>query len=496
MRVAEHLASTHAVAATTPTQGDLSGVPLCIDCDGTLLRTDLLHESVFLLLKQSPLVLLMLPFWLVRGRAYMKERVAASVSFSDATLPFNADVVALAREATRAGRKVVLATASPRAFAEQVVAGCPAKFDEVLASEHGHNLKGHSKAQALVRRFGERGFDYAGNSRSDLPVWAVARAAVIVSTDRSLAAAAAATTPVERVVAVEPPRMRDYVRAMRPHQWLKNLLVFVPLLADHRLDELDTLLKACWTFVAFSLFATAAYVFNDLLDLESDRRHMRKRARPFASGRIPVWHGAVALPALLGGALAIVWQLPWGVGAVLAIYFACTLAYSVRLKRQPIVDVMMLASLYTLRVFTGGAATDIKPSFWLLAFCMFVFLSLAFVKRYSELSQTLRRNELTAAGRGYSVNDLPTLMALGTSSGMMAVLVLALYLNHVDIVVENHDARWWWLMPPLLLYWICRLWMKAHRGEVHDDPVVFAVRDWQSLLMLSMCAVLFMVGAR
>jgi 4-hydroxybenzoate polyprenyltransferase/phosphoserine phosphatase len=491
---AERVESARLVGSAAQAGGDLSVVPLCIDCDGTLIRTDLLHESVFLLLKQAPLSLLKLPFWLARGRAHMKERIAATVSFSGATLPFNDDVVALAREAVRDGRKLVLATASPRAFAEQVAARCPLAFDEVFASEHGRNLAGQHKALALVQRFGARGFDYVGNGRSDLPVWAAARAAIVVSADRSLAAAAAATTSVERVVALEPPRVHDYARALRVHQWLKNLLVFVPVLAAHRIDSLETMLAAGWTFVAFCLVASAAYVLNDLLDLESDRRHVRKRARPFASGRVPVWHGAVALPALLGLALVVALRLPWGALAILACYCACTLAYSLRFKRQPVVDVMMLAGLYTLRVIGGSAATGIDPSFWLLAFCMFIFLSLAIVKRYSELSLTLKRNELVAAGRGYSVNDLPALMALGASSGMIAVLVLALYLNQADVAAINHEVRWLWLMPPLLLYWICRLWMKAHRGEVHDDPVVFAVSDWQSLLALSICAGLFLAA--
>ena len=495
MGAAEHIAALDIVGVTATKDVDLSGIPLCIDCDGSLIRTDLLHEAVFLMLKQAPLSLLKLPFWLARGRAYMKERIAACVSFSQSAFPFNEDVLAIAQKAAAEGRLLVLATASPLAFAEQVAARCPVKFDEVLASEHGHNLSGIHKAQALSQRFGERRFDYVGNSRSDLPVWAAARTAIVVSSNRRLSAAAATGTPVEQVIEVQAPKASDYVRALRVHQWVKNLLVFIPVLAAHRIRDLDVLLASCWTFIAFCLVASTAYVLNDLLDLDSDRRHERKRSRPFASGRIPVWHGAVAVPALLGAAALVASTLSPAVGAVLAGYFACTLAYSIRLKRQPIVDVMMLAGLYTLRVLAGGTATGIHPSFWLLAFCMFIFLSLAIVKRFSELLLTLKRSERVASGRGYNVNDLPALMALGASSGMMAVLVLALYVNSAEIADINDDVRALWLMPPLLLYWMCRLWMKTHRGEVHDDPVVFALTDWQSQLVLTISVLLFLAAA-
>ena len=465
-------------------------IALCVDCDGSLIRTDLLHESVFCLLKQAPWLVLLLPIWLLRGKAALKQRLAQRVSVDVTTLPLNDSVVALAREARTAGRRVVLATASHRVPAEALAAHL-GLFDEVLATEGGVNLSGAAKQARLVSRFGERGFDYVGNGHSDLAVWASARRAVVVSANASLARAAAAVTTVDRVIA--PPRagLRAYLRGLRLHQWLKNLLVFVPLFAAHHLHVRVELAQASLAFLAFSLCASAVYVLNDLLDLESDRGHVRKRQRPFAAGLIPVWHGALLIPLLLAAALAIALLLPWAFAAVLAAYFAITLAYSILLKRQVIVDVLMLAGLYTMRVIAGGAATAIVPSFWLLAFSMFLFLSLAMVKRYSELLLTLRQNKTEAAGRGYVVEDLPVLMSIGTGSGLVAVLVFALYINSPETRNNYSGPLWLWLVPPLLLYWVSRIWMKAHRGEVDDDPVVFAVRVWQSLVIVSMAALFF-----
>lgn len=468
-------------------------VPLCVDCDGTLIRTDLLHESVFLLLKHAPWKLVLLPWWLLRGKAFLKERLAQAVRFDWSTLPLNEEVVALARQAREAGRPVVLATASHRLLAEPLARHL-GLFDDVLATDGPTNLSGSRKSDQLSERFGLKGFDYVGNDRKDLPVWSAARQAVVVSSDDRLIEAARSTTQVSRVIPSRSPGLRAYLKALRLHQWLKNVLVFVPLVAAHRLTSSEGLAQALLGFLAFGLCASAVYVLNDLVDLEADRRHVRKRHRPFASGLIPVWHGAFLIPALLGASFATAWWLPIEFVGVLAGYFLCTLAYSLALKRQVVVDVLMLAGLYTLRVVAGGAATDIVPSFWLLAFSMFIFLSLALVKRYSELLVTLQQDQDRPSGRGYTVTDLPVLMSVGTSAGMVAVLVFALYINNPDIPAVYDKPLWLWLVPPLLLYWVSRLWMKTHRGEVDDDPLVFALRDWQSLTVVGLSAILFSVA--
>lgn len=468
-------------------------VPLCVDCDGTLIRTDLLHESVFLLLKHAPWKLVLLPWWLLRGKAFLKERLAQAVRFDWSTLPLNEEVVTLARQAREAGRSVVLATASHRLLAEPLARHL-GLFDDVLATDGATNLSGSRKSHQLSERFGPKGFDYVGNDRKDLPVWSAARQAVVVSSDVRLIEAAKSATRVSQVIPSHSPGLRAYARALRLHQWLKNVLVFVPLVAAHRLTSSEGLVQALLGFLAFGLCASAVYVLNDLVDLEADRRHVRKRNRPFASGLIPVWHGAFLIPALLCASFATAWSLPIEFVGVLAVYFLCTLAYSLAFKRQVVVDVLMLAGLYTLRVVAGGAATGIVPSFWLLAFSMFIFLSLALVKRYSELLVTLQQDQDRPSGRGYTVTDLPVLMSVGTSAGMVAVLVFALYINNPDIPAVYDNPLWLWLVPPLLLYWVSRLWMKTHRGEVDDDPLVFALRDWQSLTVVGLSAVLFSVA--
>ena len=439
--------------------------------------------------------LFFLPFWLFKGKVYLKEKLAHHVSFNWETLPYRESVLNLIKRARDESRPVILVTASPLLWANGIAAylGC---FEQVHASEKGVNLAGKNKAGYLVKLYGERGFDYAGDSDVDLHVWAHADSAIVVSQNRSLVKQAALKTNNIEVTHTPSTKFFVYLRALRIHQWLKNLLVIAPLLAAHQLHSLQSLTQVAYAFLSFSLCASSVYVLNDLLDLDSDRQHVRKRKRPFAAGSIPLWQGMLMVPTLLSAAFILSLLLPIQFTLVLAAYFVMTLAYSVRLKRQVIVDVMLLAGLYTMRIIAGAAATAIKPSFWLLAFSMFIFLSLALVKRYSELLITLQSNKQEAVGRGYSINDLPLLMSIGTSAGLGSVLILALYLNNSETNVMYPNTTWLWLMPPLLLYWTNRMWMKAHRGEVDDDPIVFAARDWQSLLVLFLSVCIFFAALK
>lgn len=469
-------------------------VALCIDCDGTLLHTDLLHESILLLVKQAPLSLMLLPVWLMRGKAYLKERIAERVRFDWSTLPYNDEVLKLIAKSRANGRSIVLATASPHAWASGI-AEYLGIFDVVLATANGINLSGKHKAQRLSEMYGQKQFDYAGNGRSDLPVWTDSRLAIVVSSNASLVAAAGVVAQVTQVIGVPRVGFVAFLKGLRVHQWMKNMLVLVPLLAAHKVSDLGSITQAVLAFLAFSLCASAVYVLNDLLDLESDRQHIRKRARPFASGVIPVWQGVVLVPVLLGASILLAMPLPVAFFAVLTVYFSITLAYSLRLKRQVIVDVMLLAALYTMRIVAGAAATGIVPSFWLLAFSMFIFLSLAIVKRYSELLITLQQQKASAAGRGYFVSDLPVLASIGAASGMAAVLVLALYINDPETARLYPNKMWLWLVPPAILYWITRVWLKTCRSEIDDDPVVFAIKDWQSLVVGTVLAGCFTLAA-
>jgi 4-hydroxybenzoate polyprenyltransferase len=470
-------------------------IPLCVDCNGTITPADLLYETVFAMLRSRPWRLLFIPFWLFQGRAMLKAKLADAAIPNWENLPFNEDVMSLVRDARTSGRRVLLVTASDASLAMGLADHLQA-FDEVFASDGRRNLAGATKASVLRERFGPRGYDYVGNSRSDLPVWANARKAILVTNSRRLIRNAEQVTEVERVIPLHRPLRSDYGRMLRVHQWLKNLLVLVPGLAAHRIGEPKILLSSLLAFIAFSLCASAVYMFNDMLDLESDRRHPRKHKRPLAAARIPITHGAILSLVFLLLSFSVASALPALFMEVLMGYFALTLAYSMVLKRKVIVDVMMLAGLYTIRVIAGASATEIKPSFWLLAFSMFIFLSLALVKRYAELNLSLRLNKNRAEGRGYTVEDLPVLLALGVASGFVGVLIVALYINNPDLLAAYPSPIWLWFVPGLMLYWVSRLWMKTHRGEMHDDPIIFTIRDWQSLSVVVLSGLCFVLAAR
>ena len=468
-------------------------VPLCVDLDGTLVRTDMLHETLLLLVKSSPASLAVLPGWLAKGKAGFKHLIAERVVVDASGLPYRTDVLSLIEQARAQGRPIILATASSTKVAT-AIADHLGLFDAVLSSDQGNNLSARAKAELLVERFGERGFDYIGNDTADLPVFARARQAFLVSSRGALRRAAARGH--DSITFMDDPGggLRVWVKALRLHQWLKNLLVFVPLVAAHQLTNLPLLMAAIIAFFSFSLCASSVYLLNDLLDLTADRAHVRKRKRPFASGALPVKAGIMAAPLLLAVALALALLLPPRFLAVLAIYYGLTLAYSFLLKKQVIVDVMLLAGLYTLRVIAGAAATSIIPSFWLLALSMFVFLSLAMVKRYSELRIAVAASK-PLAGRGYHPEDLPVVLSLGSSSGMVSVLILAMY-TQAQIVPDLYPSpEWLWLAPPLMLYWTARLWMKTVRGKVDDDPVLFAAKDWQSLVVVTLMGAAFLLAS-
>jgi 4-hydroxybenzoate polyprenyltransferase/phosphoserine phosphatase len=459
---------------------------LAVDLDGTLLRTDSLWESLLTMLRDRPLSLGTAAIRLLQGRAAFKGYVADCALPDLTTLPLNEPLLAWLTKEHQSGRRLVLATAADRRIAAAVATRI-GLFDQVLATDEGQNLKGEAKAAELVAHFGKGGFDYAGDSRADLPVWREARHAIVVG-GPDLERAARQVAKVERVFAPEQDRFPVLLRALRLHQWAKNLLIFLPLLAAHRLDGAG-ILAAILAFLAFGLTASTVYLFNDLLDLPADRRHPRKCRRPFAAGTLPLDWGLIVAPLLLmTAAILSLLTLPPAFSLVLMCYVVVTSAYSFSLKRLPIVDVLLLAVLYTVRVIAGAAAVAILPSFWLLAFCMFIFLSLALSKRYTELLGLQQRGELTAAGRGWHVDDLPLVQTLGTSAGLNGVLVLALYIDSEPARQLYASPLALWLVCPLLLYWISRLWFKTHRDEMHDDPVVFALRDRVSLLTGALAA--------
>lgn len=455
-------------------------IPLVVDLDGTLIRTDLLYESYF-----ASATLGVRHHWatmraFARGKAPLKAFLAGVGPVDYAVLPYNEDVLAIIRAAKAQGRKVYLATASDERHAAGVAAHL-GLFDGVFASDGASNLSAREKARVLVERFGSGNFDYIGNSSADIPAWEQARKAYVVAPSGRLVRRVERLGVETEHTATAAPTLRTWLKALRVHQYSKNTLIFVPLLTAHVFDA-SSIARALLAFIAFSLCASAAYLINDLIDLDSDRKHPSKSRRPFASGAIPVAHGVVAIPLLLvlafGGALAT--SLPF-FGMLLA-YLALTLAYSFTLKRRLIVDIVVLAMLYTMRVVAGAVAISVEPSAWLLAFSMFVFTCLALVKRYTELVMRIDRELPDPSNRNYRLIDLPIVGALAAASGLNAVTIFALYVSSPEVRIIYHRPEILWLICPILLYWLSRIVILAHRRAVDDDPIVFALHDRNSLV--------------
>lgn len=459
--------------------------PLVIDLDGTLIHSDLLWESLVLFLKKHFLRAWQLPFWLLLGKAGFKEKIASQVDLDPAALPYDQVVLALIATARAEGRSVILATGAQRRFAEQIAAHL-GLFDQVLATGDGINFTSHNKARELCRLFGERGYDYVGNSRADLPVWLACEGAVSVTPKPFRLADGRATS---HSGSVRGGAAKALLKAMRPRQWLKNMLVFVPMLAGHEFD-LWTFQASLVAFVAFSLCASSAYLLNDALDAQDDRVHPTKHKRPIASGALPLPLALMTSPLLALAAISLcAWFSPLLL-LVVVVYFVSTVAYSLVLKRLLMVDIVTLAILYTLRVLGGSAATMIAPSFWLLAFSFFIFLSLALLKRHSELFNLQRDGKEKTRGRGYSTADRMPIAIMGVNTAFVSVLVFMLYFNSMNVLEQYRTPEWLGGILPLLVFWLGRLWVLAFRGEVNEDPVLYVSKDKVSLVVIVLCLLL------
>ncbi len=465
----------------------VTALPLFVDLDGTLVRSNLLVESIVSIAKHDPLMLVLLPVRLLGGRAALKSFASRHGPVSVADLPYNEPLLEYLSEQKRAGRTLYLATAANRAIAERV-AGHLGLFAQVIASEETINTKGSAKLSRILALQSGAPFAYAGDSAADRPLWDAASKCIFVDAPASDVASAKARGKVEKIFTSGGGTWRSAWKALRPHQWIKNALLFVPLLTAHLYTSAASVAAATLGFVIFSLCASAIYLINDMLDLQDDRTHPRKKSRPFASGALPITAGLALSPALLIAGFSLAWlYLPAAFTLTLAVYCSTSLLYSLWLKRVSTIDVFTLAGLYTIRVIAGSAAVSAPPTFWLLAFSMFLFLSLAFVKRYVELAQSLQRGLERLAGRGYAAVDLETTFTLGAVAGGLAVLVMALYLNSPEVRAQYPTPEFLWIMCPAILYWINRVWMGARRGKINEDPVLFAVKDRVSLATGAIC---------
>jgi 4-hydroxybenzoate polyprenyltransferase len=469
-------------------------IPLCVDMDGTLLKTDTLLELLFGVLKQKPWVLLLLPLWCLRGKVFLKRELSARCSLNVALLPVNTDFLAFLHAEKANGRALYLATGAYRDVAQQV-ADHYGFFSGVLATED-KNLTGNTKALAMVEQFGAKGFDYAGNSTVDSPCWEHARQCYLVNASPAVVKKMVALFYFEKMFDLRSKiTPAILLRALRIHQWAKNILVFIPLLASHKALEFSLLQNTLLAFLAFGCSASLSYVINDIGDLDADRQHRSKHKRPFACGELSIPNGLTLVLLLAACAIFLVSFLPLRFASALLAYLVITNLYSMRLKNFPVLDVAILAGLYTLRVVAGGLATGVEVSFWLLAFSGFIFFSLAIVKRVSELLTIEVSGNQPIQCRGYWASDIPVLTGLGTASAMMAVLVLALYINSPNVVALYSSPRYLWVLCPVMALWLGRVWLITGRGDMHDDPVVFALRDRMSWLLFLLAGAFIVVGA-
>ncbi len=472
-----------------PAAGSIAPPVLVVDLDGTLLKTDLLFESLLVLLKQNPLYLFLLPVWLLKGKVHLKRQLARRVELDVSVLPYRSDFLAYLKMQRDEERPIALATASDLRQA-QAVSEHLKLFDWVFASDGVTNLAGESKRNCLVSVFGEKGFDYAGNDRCDLPVWSSARKAIVVACNLPVRRRVAQVTPIDRVFDKVSNGVVGYLRPLRLRHWLKNILVFTPLLAAHRMGETSLSERLLLAFLAFGCFASCGYLINDLLDLAADRHHPHKRFRPFAACDVPLSYALVMVPLLAAAGSLVSLLISPAFLAVMWSYLALSLTYSLCLRKVVILDVITLAGLYTMRIMAGSVAVAIWPSHWLLAFSTFLFFSLALVKRYGELVIMRRIDGDGATARGYQLNDEELLAAMGIASGYLAVLVLALYINSGTAHALYGRYQLIWVLCPLSFYLISRVWLIAHRGKMPDDPVVFAMGDRASqIVALIMLAV-------
>lgn len=495
--VGDGVAASDVSALEAGVRAPSTAVPLLVDLDHSLIMTDLLSESANVYLSSNPGGLWRLLGWTCQGRGALKSELSTRSTIDIATLPVHEGLFEWLQAQRAAGRRLVLVSGFDQAVAHRVFNHL-GLFDELFMTSEPGAPGPVRKSDRIVTRFGAGKFDYVGDSWSDVPVFSAARLAHVSSSSPRLVARVEAHGNLGLVFPPDrPSHITALRRALRPHQWVKNILVFVPLLAAHLYGSVDALCQAMLALAVFCVAASSVYLLNDLVDVPSDRYHPRKRQRPFAAGDLGLLTGWLLWPVLASSAMAVAYTaVNPRFAACVAAYWLLTVAYSFKLKREPVIDVLALAGLYTMRIVAGAAAIAVPLSFWLLAFSVFLFLSLAFMKRYSELKRLKDADGdmASARGRGYAATDLEVVSNLGSSAGYVAVLVLAMYIQDTHTVQMYAAPEWIWAACPVLLYWISRSWMLAHRGKMHEDPVVFALKDRASWQAAAVVGLIFLIA--
>ncbi len=467
--------------------------PLIVDLDGTLVKTDIFLETTVTLLSQNILHIFAMISWVQKGKAFFKQEVAKRIKLDVANLPYQESLLNHLKDEHAQGRVLILATGANITYA-MLVAKHLGLFQQTFATEQGFNLSGKNKARLLVERFGEQGFDYAGNAKIDFWVWEKSCKSIVVNPSLSVKRNIARLKNFECLFENRPSYWKVLAKELRFHQWVKNLLVFVPLLAAHQFTFTGDWLIVALTFIAFGLCASSVYLLNDLVDIQHDRQHTSKRNRPLAAGDLPLYHALVFIPILLLLAFLVALIASPIVFLVLFFYYILTTTYSLWAKQRILVDVLLLAVLYTMRILAGSAAVGSIPSFWLLAFSMFFFFSLALLKRYTELLELKEQSKVSVQGRGYHIDDINLFLPFGAASGYAAVMVLALYINSAEVTLLYTQPQIIWFLCPLLLYWVTRAWLIAHRGLMHNDPIIFAIKDKTSWVLVLLAIVIIMLA--
>ncbi len=468
-------------------------VPLVVDLDGTLINTDLLHEGVITLLKKNFLYVFLLVPWFLKGKVYLKNKILSIVQISPELLPYNTELLEFLKEESDNGRKIILATASPILKAIDISKIHPI-FDQVYGTDNKTNLKGKNKATTLINLFGKGKFDYIGNSYSDLKIFSSSRYSYLVNAPIFLEKKVKRISNLQFTWNSRKNSLLSFLKAIRPHQWVKNLLVFVPLITAHKFSSLSLISQTFYAFIAFNFVASSGYLINDLADLNADRSHPRKRFRPLASGKVSILAGSILALILFGGGLFLASRISSLFLFILLSYFITSLSYSLYFKKAVLYDVFILALLYSIRVFAGGEVIGVQLSFWLIAFSTFIFLSLAFVKRYSELMQVNNKGGLLSRGRDYLIEDLHLLQVMGIVSGFSSVIVFSLYIDSPEVAFLYSKPKLLWSISLLFLFWISRIWLITIRGKMTDDPIIFAIKDLTSYILFSLVGLILFIS--
>ena len=470
----------------------------CIDLDGTLIKTDMLYESFLYCFKKNPLVVFLCAYWLLTGgKTKLKSNLAKRFVFDVLALPFNKDVIKLCTERKAKGDEVYLVSASDSTICKQIERHF--SFFTPFDKPRDVNLAGNNKAKYLVDKFGEKNFDYAGNSSADLEIWKHCKNAICVNCSKSTSSKCKIVNHNTIVVSNKASllsfkTLKAYLKMIRVHQWVKNLLVFVPLVASHTLPAYSEIYYSLCAFIAFSLLASSVYITNDLLDLESDRKHHTKKNRPLAACKISIPFAVLNVPMFVILSYIIAFMVNTNFVIALSIYFVITILYSFVLKRLVIIDCITLAILYTGRIVAGVTAIAVPQSIWLIIFSIFFFLALAFIKRYAELHNAKVSNKAKASGRGYLVSDLEYVGNIGLASAFVSIIIFCLYLNEPIIQATFTNYYVALLSLPILTYWLSYLFLKCFRGEMLEDPVVFAIKDNTSLITGFLFSLFFFLG--